>query len=1022
MKSFARFRLDPVNQCLWRRAEAEHEERVLLAPKAFSVLTYLVDHAGRLVTHDELLNAVWSSRVVEPQTVKKHIVEVRTALGDRPKNSLFIETLPRRGYRFIAPVSESVAAEPIVSGRAAPNALVGRGGALQELHEAWQHAAGGERQIVFITGEPGIGKSALAEVFRQQAALTEKSVRIAYGQCIETYGNKEAYGPILEALGRLCRGPRAEPIIKILFAEAPTWVTQLPALLTRENREMLHREILGATRERMLREFGEALESITAETPLLLVLEDLQWADDSSVDLIASLARRRSPAKFMLLATCRSLVLCAPSIRALIPDLLVHQLCRKVELTRLRETEVEEYLAGRSPSSLPPPGLSALVHRHCDGNPLFMVVALEHMRKRGLLINADGRWELQTPLAKIEFEVPDDLRHMIEAQLERVSAQEQDALELASVAGASFSASLLSGAAATERRDLEDLYEELSRRHHIVKWAGTQAFPDGSGAERYEFVHALYRHVLYDRQLQGRRATLHRLIGERLATLHARDIEEVVPELAYHFEQAAEWPRAIEYLQCAADIAGRRYAHQQADSMLTRALELVINLPEALRMRTEPQLLAILAAHRWAVLDARVIETLERLVARAADYGLIDTQARALVDLSFFLSLTSAERCLEAVQRALRVSMQQDPAMRTRTRTACAFRRLSVCGWSAHDALEFREGLAELGKHYGLPASVSDLVDDCFIRWCSGEYREARRLALEARAKLLELGANPNSRIEHEIASALAAFCLIYLGEWSEALKEYATAIASAERNANFHYVQWLLAEQAWLHLQAMDFKGALAICESARSLPRNSALRSSPGWPTGFPRQIRNALICSALASAALGDYARALEDFSTASREMDRQTVFLDWHWRMPLAGGMTELWLAMGDRGRAQREAGRFLELSLATADRHWQGLAWEVNSRVALEDRDLPRARDCIANALSTLQGFDLPLAAWRVHATAARIDGESGNLAAARSHRDFSRVTILRLADSLSEQEPLRESFLSAPAVAGILNG
>ena len=1022
MKSFARFQLDPVNQCLWRRADTEHEERVLLTQKAFSVLTYLVNHAGRLVTHDELLNSVWSRAVVEPQTVKKHIVEVRTALGDRPKNSLFIETLPKRGYRFIAPVSESVPPEPIVSGRAAPSALVGRGGALEELHETWEHAAGGERQIVFITGEPGIGKSALAEVFRRQAAPAEKSVRIAHGQCVETYGNKEAYGPMLEALGRLCRGPRGEPIVQILFAEAPTWVTQLPALLTHENREMLHREILGATRERMLREFGEALESITAETPLLLVLEDLHWADDSSLDLIATLARRRSPAKFMLLATCRSFELCTPSVRALISDLLVHQLCRKIELTRLTETEVEEYLAGPSPSSLPPAGLSALVHRHCDGNPLFMVAALEHMRKRGFLINAKGRWQLQIPLAQIEFEVPDDLRHMIEAQLERVSAQEQNALELASVAGASFSASLLSAAAEIEACDLEDRYEELARRHNIIRWVGTQSLPDGSGAERYEFVHALYRQVLYDRQLQGRRARLHRLIGERLATLHAQDIEEVVPELAYHFEQAAEWPRAIEYLQCAADIAGRRYAHQQADSMLTRALELAINLPEAQRMRTEPQLLAILAAHRWAVLDVRVIETLEHLVARAADHGLIDIQARALVDLSFFLSLISAERCLEAVQRALRLSMQQDPAMRTRTRTACAFRRLSVCGWSAYDALEFREGLAELGKHHGLPAGVSDLIDDCFIRWCSGEYREARRLALEARSKLLALGANPNSRIEYEIATSLAAFCLIYLGEWSVALKEYATAISNAERNSNHNYLQWLLAEQAWLHLQAMDFKGALAICESARSLPRNSALRPAPGWPTGFPRQIRNVLICSALASAALGDYARALEDFSTASREMDRQTVFLDWHWRMPLAGGMTELWLATGDRARAQREAGRFLELSLATADRHWQGLAWEVNSRVALEDRDLPRARDCIAKALAIVQGFDVPLAAWRVHATAAHVDEESGNLEAARAHREISRATVLRLANSLSEQAPLRESFVSAPAVARILNG
>ena len=995
---------------------------MLLTPKAFSVLTYLVNHAGRLVTHDELLNSVWSRTVVEPQTVKKHIVEVRTALGDRPKNSVFIETLPRRGYRFIAPVSECAAPQPIVLAKGSPRALVGRDKALQALREAWQHAASGERQIVFITGEPGIGKSAVAEVFLQQAALTEKSVRIAHGQCIETYGNKEAYGPVLEALGRLCRGPRAERIIRTLLVEAPTWVTQLPALLTYENREMLHREIQGATRERMLREFGEALESITAEAPLMLVLEDLQWVDDSSVDLVATLARRRSPAKFMLLATCRSFELCAPSMRALIPDLLVHQLCRKIELSRLRETEVEEYLAGRSPSSTPPAGLSALVHRHCDGNPLFMVAALEHMRKRGFLTNAGGRWEVHVPLAQIEFEVPDDLRHMIEAQLERVTAEERNALELASVAGASFAASLLTAAAETEARDLEDIYEELSRRHHIVKWVGTQSFPDGSAVERYEFVHALYRQVLYDRQPLGRRARLHRLIGERLATLHARDIEEVVPELAYHFEQAAEWPRAIEYLQCAADIAARRYAYQQADSMLTRALELVINLPEAQRMRTEPQLLALLAAHRWAVWDVRVIETLERLVARAADCGLIDIQARALVDLSFFLSLISAERCLEAVQRALRLSAQQDPGMRTRTRTACAFRRLSVSGWSAYDAREFWEGLAERGEHHGLPASVADLVDESFIRMTCGEYRKARRRALGARAKLLELGANPNSRIEFEIGSALAAFSLIYLGEWGQALEEYAAAIASAKRNANYHYLQWLVAQQAWLHLQAMDFNGVRAICESALSLARESALRPAPGWPIGFPRQVRNTLICSALASVALGDYTRALEDFSTLNREMERQTVFFDWYWRMPAAAGITELRIATGDRSRAQQEAGRFLEISLATADRHWQGLAWEVSSRVALENLDLPRAQDCIARAVATVQGFEVPLAAWRVHATAARIDEASGNHEAARAHREISRVTILRLANSLSEQEPLRDTFLSAPVVAGILNG
>jgi hypothetical protein len=178
--------------------------------------------------------------------------------------------------------------------------------------------------------------------------------------------------------------------------------------------------------------------------------------------------------------------------------------------------------------------------------------------------------------------------------------------------------------------------------------------------------------------------------------------------------------------------------------------------------------------------------------------------------------------------------------------------------------------------------------------------------------------------------------------------------------------------------------------------------------------------LILSGSASAGLGDYARALEDLSSAASEMNRQTVFLDWYWRMPLAAGLTELWLAMGDCARAQLEAERLLELSLATAERTWQGLAWEANARVTLANRNHVRARECIGKAVSTVQGFDLPLAAWRVHATAAHIEEESGDPESARSHRDLSRVTILRLANSMEQQEPLRKVFLFAPAVAQVL--
>jgi DNA-binding winged helix-turn-helix (wHTH) protein len=115
IREFPPFRLDACNQCLWRVDKMAREERIVVTPKAFAVLEYLVEHAGRLVRHEELLESVWPDRMVEPQAVKKRILDVRNALGDNPKTPLFIETVPKRGYRFIAPVSKHFASRPSVS-------------------------------------------------------------------------------------------------------------------------------------------------------------------------------------------------------------------------------------------------------------------------------------------------------------------------------------------------------------------------------------------------------------------------------------------------------------------------------------------------------------------------------------------------------------------------------------------------------------------------------------------------------------------------------------------------------------------------------------------------------------------------------------------------------------------------------------------------------------------------------------------------------------------------------------------
>src|SRR5271157_5215633 len=349
MKEFPPFRLDFVNQCLWRHSDEAHEERILLTPKAFAMLRYLVEHTGWLVTQDELLEALWPDTFVQPEVLKSHIKDIRSALEDDAKNARFIETLPRRGYRFIAPVTDELGKTSPEVGSTASR-LVGRNTELDRLRGSLRRALHGERQLVFVTGEPGIGKTTLVDEFQRQAAADISGLRIARGQCVEGYGGKEPYYPMLEALGQLCHGSAADSVVQVLAAQAPTWLVQFPALMKREQRDKLQREIVGATRERMLREIADALETITAESPLLLVFEDLHWADPSTIDLISALARRRQPAKLLLIGTYRpvDVLLADHPLKALKQDLLIHHLCHEAALEPLDEAGVAEFLAAES--------------------------------------------------------------------------------------------------------------------------------------------------------------------------------------------------------------------------------------------------------------------------------------------------------------------------------------------------------------------------------------------------------------------------------------------------------------------------------------------------------------------------------------------------------------------------------------------------------------------------------------------------------------------------------------------------
>jgi DNA-binding winged helix-turn-helix (wHTH) protein len=1011
MQEFPPFRLDPMNQCLWRRRTTVADERILLPPKAFAVLHYLVAHAGRLVTQEELLEAVWPETYVQPEVLRNHIFDIRRALGDSPQAPRFVETLPRRGYRFIAAVRDLAGAEPAELPAAAPAPLVGRARALGALREYLQQAVRGQRQLVLVTGEPGSGKTALVDAFQRQAIREVPGLRLARGQCVEGYGGTEACYPMLEALGQLCR---SGAVVQTLATHAPTWLVQFPALVTPEHRATLQRELLGATRERMLRELNAALETLTATSPLLLVIEDLQWVDPATVDLLAALARGRGPAHLLLLGTYRTedVALAAHPLQTLTAELLVHGLCHELPLEPLGEADVAAYLAAAAAGAEVPEGLAGLVHRRSEGNPLLMVMILDDLTERGLLARTPGRWQLTVPLEDIEPQVPESLRRVVEARLARLAPEEQRVLEVASVAGVVFTAALCAAAADLDADDVEARCEALARRGHLVSAAGWQQFPDGTVSSRYAFIHALYREVCYGRQAPGRRARLHRRIGAWVEARFAQRRREVAAELAQHFEAGAEWARAVQYWQLAAETAVHRYIPARATALLQHALSVVRKLPEAERAEPETAVLETLAQLYYVSFDMRVLVTYEALAARAAQYGLRDVEVRALIDMAHPLGWISAPRCLEVLERALRLSAEQsDPVMRAHTQARCLVQRVWVGEWNPDAAEACRTALTELRQAGDRLALASLLIDDSFIQWCSSVYRQAHQSIMESLAILSEGGVeNPYLIIAHWKSQMVLPWVLLFLGEWGEALHELTAAIAMAEKNGDARRVQTFRVYQAGIHFQAMDFAGVRAICESL--LPE----LGEPAWSSWR----RFCLVWAGTAETALGNYERAWWYLVTAREEMERQRVMLDWHCRLLLEVGLTELWLAQGDLAQARSQAERFLHATLATAERTWQALAWDANARVAEAEGDLPRAQACIARAVATMEGFEVPLAAWRVHATAAALYARTGPSDVADQHRALSRTTILQLANALPAEAPLRHTFLAAPAVVHVL--
>ena len=536
---FVPFRLDLGAERLWRDAQA-----VPLTAKAFAVLRYLVIHAGRLVTRDELFEAVWALPVVSDAALTVCIGEIRRALGDTARPPQFLETVRGRGYRFCAPVRVAPSTLGWPAGGALPVAvrqpelLVGREAELAQLQRWWAETQRGARHIVMVTGEAGIGKTTLVDAFVAQVTATA-DVWLGHGQCIEQYGTGEAYLPLLEAFGHVGRGTEGARLVELLRQQAPSWLLQMPSLVPEGEYETLQRRGGGVTRDRMLRELTEAVEVLTAERPLLLVLEDLHWSDAATLDWLAYMARRRQAARLLVLGTYRPMeaMLHEHSVYPVTQDLLLHGQGAELVVGYLPVTAVRMYLAQRFGMPSLPEGLAEILHQRTSGNPLFLVTVVDELVRQGVVRTGPEGWTLDGGLAAVAGWVPERLRQLIERQGAQLPPAEQRLLEAASVVGVEFTTVTVAAGLGGDGDDVDEGCARLARREQFLRAAGTDVWPDGTVTARYGFRHALYQEVFYASIPAGRRARWHGQFGTRLEAGYGEQTRTVAPVLAEHFER-----------------------------------------------------------------------------------------------------------------------------------------------------------------------------------------------------------------------------------------------------------------------------------------------------------------------------------------------------------------------------------------------------------------------------------------------------------------------------------------------------
>jgi class 3 adenylate cyclase/tetratricopeptide (TPR) repeat protein len=944
-------------------------------------------------------------------------VATRLQTAAAPGRILLSEATQRLvgGYFYTRPLGELAVkgkAEPVrawdvISARVARSRLdveaergltpfVGRNQELQVLLECLEKTKASHGQVVFIAGEPGIGKSRLLLEFRRR--LGNEATWLE-GRSV-SFGRSMAFHPLVDLLRRnfsikegdaeVTIGTKVERAVLRLGEDLRPLLPYLRYLLSVDPGD---RSVLTMNPKERRGEILDALRRLTVRAsevrPQVQVFEDAHWMDQATAEYLLFTADSIPASRVLRILTYRTGYIHPFGERTYHTRISLNTLSTEHSVEMARAMLATERL---------PEELQSLIFRKAEGNPFFVEEVIRSLQEVGALRRQEGRYVVAKRLEEIF--VPDTIQDVIMARIDRLEEEPKRTLQLASVIGREFSRRLLDRLGESRGRT-EEVLQKLKAIEFIYE---KSLFPEPA----YMFRHALTHEVAYSSLLVQRRKELHRRIGLAIEELYVSRLPEQYEVIAHHLTKGEDWRKALEYLLKAADKAAQALATREALALYDQALE-------ATRRLEAPVAPDIPIAIHQAKSDIHFVlgdfersrAEGERVLTLARQFGDRQREGTALVGMCHAqYRAHDFDQALGCAAQAIKVAEELDAKLVQASGHLILALVYAVTG-RLDQAREESDRALRSGGSLGeivdprLPIYLPGLLKN----W-QGEYARAAPLL----AEVLHTARKHNLLFPLLFTFFTYGITLTGQGEYDKALTTLQEGLALSEKVGSELMHHRLLNSLGWLHMELMDLDRALALNQEGTEGARKR----------GDPETIANAELNLGDIFLARGDLALAREYYDGVDRLVKNPATsdWMKWRYSTHLFSSLGEFWLACGDPAKSLGFAEQCLELAKRTDSRKYLVKGYRLKGEIALIRHQWDEAESMLRQGLSIAEAIGNPTQLWKTHLALGQLHTKTKKVGEAQRAYRAARDVLDRMKANVQNPR-LHASLESSPLIRHI---